>query len=421
MTIGVTRIFVIVASMMAVTVPGAVLAQESTATPEAPDDEAPAIDLSVDDVVADLQSAWELISEGFVDGEFSGIDWKETGEEYTARVEAAEDALSAYELFAEMIGLLDNDHTFVIPPWLRPSEDDLNEQLLEYGGVGILLQLLESGEVMVLNVFRDTPAEAGRVLIGDIIVGVNDWRVEGENPVSLIAERVRGPMDTPVTLVLRDPEGSERSVEITRANIDLRPSVEGRLVDGTLGYLRIPVLSEDLVTHGTRALPQLLNTSGLILDLRSISYGSIEGVVQVAQWFIGAGHMGGYYTREGAYALPSRDDAIPAYHRPLVVLTNSRTYGVAEILAFLLTEYDRATVVGDQTAGGYEVSSRNELPSGGILWMSVALYISPSGEPVPLAGLEPDVEPEESDLATVRAGRDLYIEKAVEVLRNPKR
>ena len=40
---------------------------------------------------------------------------------------------------------------------------------------------------------------------------------------------------------------------------------------------------------------------------------------------------------------------------------------------------------------------------------------------MPLAGLEPDVKVEPSDLATIRSGRDVTIEKAVETLRSSPR
>jgi carboxyl-terminal processing protease len=377
------------------------------------------IDISVKDVIADFDVVWQTISESYVDADFGGVDWQELKDEYRVQLEAASDPGIAYELLGEMVDRLANINTFVIAPWQLSSGGD--EPLLEYGGVGIYLQQLDSGEVMVLHVFKETPAEAARVLVGDLIVGVNDWRVEGENPISQIADRVRGPVDTSVSLVLRDPDGVERTVDVTRARIDLRPSVEDRLVDGSLGYLRIPILSEDLVQHASRALPRLLSTSGLILDLRSISGGSMAAMVQVAQWFLGAGHMGGFYARGEAQSLDYRTDAIPAYLRPVVLLTNIRTYGVAEILVYLLNEYDRVKLVGNRTSGGYEISRPVELPSGGALNVAVGWYLAPNGTPLPQEGIAPDVEVEVPDLATVREGRDLYIEAAVDVLRNPNR
>ena len=384
-------------------------------------EEEPQISIRVDDVLGDFDETWNTIAENYVDAEFEGLDWEALKTEYRPRVEGAEDAEKAYELLAEMVGKLENGNTFVVPPWLRPPPEDDSEPMLEYGGVGILLQQLESGEVMVLQVFRDTPAERAKVLVGDLIVGVNDWRVEGDNPMEDIANRVRGPVDTSVDVTFRDPEGEERALAITRAQIDLKPSVEDRMIEGTIGYLRVPVLTEDLVEYASKALPRLLSTSGLILDLRSVSAGTMDGMVQIAQWFLGAGQMGGFFMRGDAFGMPFNEEAIQAYHRPIVILTNPRTYGLAEILTRVMSDYDRASVVGNTTSGGFEIGRFVDLPSGGLLHVAIGRYITPTGEFLPLDGIVPDVEVEFPDLETIRSGRDVYIEKAVEVLRNPQR
>lgn len=403
---------------------GAVPAEDEPASePFADSENVP--DLPREDILEDFDAVWSTVEETYVDSEFDGVAWDEIREEYRTKIAEAEDTLAAYRLIAEMLDTLEGYNNFIVPPWLAPDDEaesaDAGGVEYEYGGVGILLQELQSGEVMVLNVFRDTPAEGAGVLIGDKIVGVNDWRVAGDNPVQSIADRVRGPVGTPVTITLQDLDGAERDVEITRAQIDLRPSVEYELVDGRIGYLRIPVLSSDLVDEASKALPQLLSSSGLILDLRSVSSGTLDATIRIGQWFLGSAHMGGFLSREGAAALPFRSDAIAAYQRPIVVLTNWRTYGVGEILAFLLREYKRGKIVGNQTEGGFEVGQFTDLPSGGLLHSVIGRYVSPQGALLPLEGLTPDEAVDPPDLETIRSGEDVYIDKAVDVLRNSPR
>lgn len=378
--------------------------------------------IEVPGVVEDFDAAWQEISDIFYDPEFGPDSWKNLKDEYRPKVSSAANAGEAYELMAEMIGTLANFNTFVVPPWLRPPETETQGEIeLEYGGVGVLLQELQSGEVMVLNVFTETPAESAGVLVGDLVVGVNDWRVVGENPVASIADRVRGPVGTDVTLVLQDPDGLERDVGITRGRIDLRPSVTDDILDGTIGYLRIPMLSEELVQQASLALPRLLSTSGLILDLRSVSSGTVNGLVQIAQWFLGSAHMGGFISREGVQLLPFRSDAIAAYQRPIVVVTNMRTYGIGEILALILREYKRARIVGTQSEGGFDIGKFIDLPSGGLLRVSIARYATPQGIFLPAEGLVPDDAIEPPDLRTIRSGTDVYLEEAITVLRETPR
>jgi len=386
---------------------------------------APVITLSVADVVKDFDSAWQTIKDTFVDPKTYGVDWDKMKSDYRPKVAAAADAQAAYKLFDEMIGKLKSPNTGVIAPWDKASAtqaaDALAEPLLQYGGAGILLQPLTSGDVFVLQVFKGTPAEKAGVLVGDVITGVDGWRVTRADAMEQVTQRVRGVVGTKVTLALKDPAGAERNVDIVRAQIDLRPSVDHRVIAGTIGYIRLPVLSKDLVDEASKALPSLLSTNGLILDLRSVGSGNLDQMVVIAQWFLGAAQMGGFVSREGGQALAFNQDSNAAYVRPMVVLTNSRTYGIGEMLAFLLRQYKRAGIVGETSAGAFEIANESTLPSGGILDVAIARFVASQGAMLPLTGLAPDVKVDPADLATLRAGKDVVIDKAVETLRSSPR
>ncbi|MBN1685907.1 MAG: PDZ domain-containing protein, partial [Spirochaetales bacterium] len=353
--------------------------------------------------------------------------WDSLVAEYRAKITSSRDAAEVYEHLAGLIAALGNPLTYVIPPWYMPAQDvptgeeESSGIELEYAGVGILLQQMTTGDVWVVQVFRETPAEKSGVLLGDVIVGVDGWKVPVEDAVSQIASRVRGPVGTDVKITLRDPDGKERDVTITRDHIDLRPSVAFRKIEGTVGYLRVPALNEELVAEASKALPQLLQTRYLILDLRNVAGGTLEAMSQIAQWFVGAAHLGGFVSREGAFALPYREDAVAAYQRPIAVITNSGTYGTGEMLASILRDYKRARLVGNATQGGFHLDNEIDLPSGGKLVMTVGLYVTPKGDLLPVRGIEPNDPVEIPDLATVRAGRDIYIEAAVQVLRSGAR
>jgi carboxyl-terminal processing protease len=383
------------------------------------------VTLSVADVLKDFDTAWQAVKDTFVDPKYYGVDWDALKTQYRPKVAAAADGQAAFAVLSQMMDTLKSPNTGVVAPWeLAPtasSADALAEPLLQYGGAGILLQPLQSGDIFVLQVFKGTPAEKAGVLVGDVITGVDDWRVSGADALNEITTRVRGVVGTAVKLTLKDPAGAERTVSIVRDQIDLRPSVDYRVIQGTIGYLRIPVLSKDLVDVAAKTLPKLLSANGLILDLRSVGSGNLDQMVVVAQWFLGAAHMGGFVARDGGQALGYSEDANAAYQRPMVVLTNSRTYGIGEILAFVLRQYKRAGLVGEASAGAFEIASETPLPSGGVLDVAVARYMTGQGVLLPLGGLTPDVKVDPSDLATLRAGRDTAIEKAVDTLRtNPR-
>jgi hypothetical protein len=117
-------------------------AQESS-TPQ-PEEDDLSLGFSVQDVIADFDSVWQIIAESYVDEEYDGVDWEALREQYRPEVENAADARSAYQVLAEMVGQLPSPNTLVIAPWLRSElESESSDVLLEYGGVGILLQQRE--------------------------------------------------------------------------------------------------------------------------------------------------------------------------------------------------------------------------------------------------------------------------------------
>lgn len=374
---------------------------------------------SVQEVVADFDLVWQSINDEYYDPKFNGVDWAKAKDEYRTKIQNAKDGEEAYKLISELLGKLKDPGTGVLPPWLVPTPESQSSQVqLEYGGVGMLLGQSKSGDVTVLDVFDSTPAKTAGVLVGDVIVSVDDWKVTGSDPLSGVTDRARGPVGSSVRMTLRDPAGDERTVSMTRAKINLNPKVEQHIIQGSIGYLRIPVLSPDLITEASKALPSMLSTQYLILDLRGVSGGSLEAMEQVAGWFLGAAHMGGFVARSGGEELPYHANQIAAYQRPIAVITDSRTYGPAEILADLVKTYKRGKLVGEKTSGGFVIGKDVNLPSGGLLHFTVARYVAPDGQPLPIDGIAPDVAVPAPDLATIRSGKDPYLDKAIEVLRS---
>jgi carboxyl-terminal processing protease len=402
---------------------GVVFAQEQADTVADPDPPRPTTDLSVSEVVDDFDAAWSFLAETYYDPQFQEIDWEGLLEPERSRIAEAVDAVEAYGMFEATVDALESPTTAVLPPWeVAPAESTApGEPLLEYGGVGILLGTTVDNEILALQVFRETPAERSGVLIGDVIVGVDGWRVEGEDAIDQVVSRVRGVVDTVVALTLRDPDGEERTLEVTRGRIDLRPSVEARVLDNGTGYIRLPALNTDLVDQASRSLPALLSSRNMVLDLRGVSIGGLDSMTTLAQWFLGAANVGGFLTNGGAQGLPYRTDAVAVYQRPMVVLTDSRTSGVPEMLASVLRNYKRAGLVGGQTDGNFELARVQELPSGGLIGVAFARYVAPDGRLPSVEGLVPDIPLEPPELAELRAGRDVHLEAAIEALEGSPR
>ena len=368
--------------------------------------------------LTDFDAVWEAVSEWYVDATYGGVSWDALRDEYRPRVQNAEDEEAAYRAISEMVGRLQNSDTFIVPPWLVPqiARAAAGQPEQEYAGVGVIIsEFIEIG-VVVTGTFREAPAEKAGVLPGDVIIAVDGEPLVAEEGTQGVADRVRGPIGTQVTLTLRDPDGNDRDVTITRGRIDLRPSVDARIARPGIGYIRLPAITPDLVQQVSRALPTLLSTRGIALDLRGISGGSPEAMVVLAQWFLGPTQLGTIKTRDETFPIPHRPDAIAAYRNPVVVITDSRTSGVAEVLAEVLREYSRARIVGATTRGGSQVAQVLPLPTGGLLHLVVGRYVTPKGTLLQSEGIVPDVLLDPPDLATIRSGADPYLDRAEEII-----
>ena len=84
-------------------------------------------------------------------------------------------------------------------------------------------------------------------------------------------------------------------------------------------------------------------------------------------------------------------DRDPAYQGLIVVLADGDTAGTAEAVAGVIHIYNKAVVIGQQTAGQAVEYSDLKLPSGKVLRVAVSEAILPEGHPLFPGGVKPDL------------------------------
>jgi hypothetical protein len=137
------------------------------------------------------------------------------------------------------------------------------------------------------------------------------------------------------------------------------------VLDGNVGYLKITSFyrrDEGAADALNDAMRFLSHTDALILDLRGNQGGAPDTVVQLLSYFFGqpdlplfqviprAGEVVTYRTT--AIGATLRDEA-----RPLYVLVSTETWSAGEGVPFILQERNRATIVGERTAGAANPAS----------------------------------------------------------------
>jgi carboxyl-terminal processing protease len=170
--------------------------------------------------------------------------------------------------------------------------------------------------------------------------------------------------------------------------------------------------------------------SAVILDLRGNPGGLLNEAISVASVFLEDGTVYRYEGRDGGgEPVGAKGDAVVP-DLPMVVLVDYGSASSAEIVAAALRDNGRARVVGQTTYGTGTVLNVFPLDDGSAIRLGVQRWLTPDGDDVFEAGLQPDVsialpedgvplEPSElEDLGRreFRAGDDTQLRRAVRLL-----
>jgi len=265
----------------------------------------------------------------------------------------------------------------------------------EFGGLGIEITLRD-GLLIIVAPIEDTPADRAGLQAGDQIV-----RIDGKLTKSLtIMEAVklmRGPAGSALTLsIMRDELDKPKDYEIVREIIQIK-SVRARLLDDTVGYVRLTQFQERTSEDLAEALARLRKESGqelngLVLDLRNNPGGLLDQAVKVSDQFLPNGLI--VYTEgreEGSRMRFSAHQQDTEADYPLIVLIDEGSASASEIVAGALQDHQRAIVLGTQSFGKGSVQTIIPMSDGSGLRLTTARYFTPNGTSIQARGITPDI------------------------------
>jgi carboxyl-terminal processing protease len=284
----------------------------------------------------------------------------------------------------------------------------------EYTGIGAWVDT--TGEFLVImSPMPNSPAENAGLLPGDIVVKIDDEDMVGLDPV-LVLNRILGPAGTMVNITItRDQEPEPLQFEIERAVIQV-PSVESRLLDNKIGYIRLFTFGENSADEFKENLTSLQDqgAEGIILDLRNNTGGFVHIAVEITSLFMRDKTVLIEEWADGSQDIYRTKGQAIADEIPLVILVNGGSASASEITAGALQDYGRASLVGSQTFGkGY---IQNWIPlsgQNGAVRITIARWLTPNGRQIQDFGLTPDVVVEVEEPFTL-AESDSQLEKALE-------
>ena len=302
----------------------------------------------------------------------------------------------------EFDGLIDSfidlfpDDTVIYRNRVERINADL-KATLSYEGIGAYISVINepTPHIVLLSVITSSPAEKAGLRAHDSIYYVDGKPVTEEEGITVV-DRIRGPAGSIVTLQVISPNGSERTVEVTRERLQATDMLRYTYLPiAKAGLIRIPMggnanIMSDMLT----SIDTLIEKNGmenLVIDMR-VAHSNDDWPLESMLSLFTEGDMGTIYTRYDNYALTVDPQNVSGSQTiPLVLLVGPDTQGASEIFAAALQDKGRATVIGQPTSGYVFDFDHFILPNGGEVFFGNSSYVSPLGRDIGVLGVMPDV------------------------------
>jgi carboxyl-terminal processing protease len=286
-----------------------------------------------------------------------------------------------------------------------------------FEGIGAELGIKDD-ILTVIAPLDDSPSKKAGILAGDKIVKI-DGKSTTDLSVDASVDMIRGKKGTIVKLtVLHKGSQDTSEIEITRDVIQVK-SVKLEFKDNGIAYLRINQFGEKTDKEFDLAMNQIIsrNSKGIVLDLRNDPGGYLDKAVSIASRFIPKGQV--VVTEEDSFGKKENlytagGDKLGSI--PLVVLINEGSASASEILAGALRDDRQIKLVGKKSFGKGSVQEFMDLPGKTSVKITVAKWLTPSGDYIMEKGITPDVD---VDLTAddFKDNKDPQLDKAMEMMR----
>ncbi len=369
-----------------------------------------------------FNEVWRRYRDFFYVRNMHGYDWKALGDQYRPLVRYVAHRSDLNYVLGEMVAELNVGHAYIeggdfeLPP--RPK----------VGLPGARFELdPSSGRYRIAKIFPgDNEEEKYRspltqigvdARVGDYVLAIDGVELTGnDNPYRLLRHKT-----DPVTLTLNTVPSVAGARKVTytpifsEENLIYKEWVDGNrakvaaMTNGRVGYIHIPDMGADGIYEFIKTFYPQIRKEGMIIDVRS------NGGGNVSQWIIERLDTRLLGTRFGFNSdFPSTYPAT-VLHAHKVAIINETSASDGDIFPYYFRKAGLGPLVGKRTWGGVVgISSRGPLIDGGRVFVPLNATNDEHGEYIIEGiGVEPDIVVE-NDPASVIAGRDPQLERAVE-------
>jgi len=294
-----------------------------------------------------------------------------------------------YGALQGMVNSLEDPYSiFLDPEQTRAFNKELSGS---FEGIGAEIGI-KNDQLTIIAPLPGTPAFETGLKSGDRIL-----KIDGQTTKDLTLDQaiilIRGPRGSTVVLsILSDGEEEIREVSIKRDIIKVE-SVTWEMKDNSIAYIQIAHFNSDTYSDFKKIVNEVIIQSprGIVLDLRNNPGGYLDTAIDIAGEFLEKrviviedfGKTKKEYKSKGTAQFKDIKT---------VVLVNGGSASASEIIAGALQDYQRATIIGEQTFGKGSVQDFEEFPDGSSLKLTVAKWLTPKGRLIEEEGVTPDIE-----------------------------
>lgn len=330
----------------------------------------------------------------------SEIDQK-TRQEYIGTIDetALNDGISA----GYLAGLGDSQAKYMSAEKYKAYRSGNNDKSV---GVGIKTVRDDDGNMEVIQVMPNSPAEKSGIKKGDTIVSIDDKEVVRLTYGDAL-NKLDGATGTKVKLgILRKPaavsaaastavsaaaKAENLSVTVTRAEY-AEQTLTSSVINGNVAYIKISEFTDSNAEQFNTALAARMKAGavGIIIDLRSNSGGSVKGMSSMLDTLLPAGNTVSYKDKSGKTTVEFTSGTNQV-NLPIGVIVDHNTLGAAEIFASDIKDYKKGLLIGEKTAGYGTKDEVVPLSDGSAIVISVADYLTLNGVVFNGKGIDVDV------------------------------
>lgn len=291
--------------------------------------------------------------------------------------------------------------------YTKEEFETLKEQTSgSFVGIGVYISPTSDDDyITIIAPIEGSPAEKSGVKAGDKIMKVDGTNVSADDTDKAIS-MIKGKAGTTVKLTIKRGD-KEFNVDIKREEI-VSKSVESKLLEDNLGYIKITSFNENTYNEFKEALKTLNkeNIKGLVLDLRNNPGGLLNICSDIADELIGEGTI--VYTKDNKGDKEYLKSDKNKLGIPIAVLVNGGSASASEILTAAIVDNNEGIAIGTTTFGKGLVQSVRELKDGTGYKLTTAQYFTPNGDYINGKGIEPKI---------VEENESKQLDKAIEWLK----